>query len=67
MAREEGQGPPLTRHDIVLSWEARRGSSTALVGLGRAEEALAEAAEAKDLAEQVAGCARFQRLRPRGG
>jgi len=44
---------------MVLSWEARRGSSTALAGLGRGEEALAEAAAAMDLAEQV-GCARFQ-------
>lgn len=43
----------LTREDIELSWHARRGLATALIGLGRGKEALAEAVEAMDLAEQV--------------
>lgn len=42
-----------TRDDMVLSWEARRGSSTALIGLGRGREALAEAVEAMEVADQV--------------
>lgn len=50
---KQSQQHPRTRQDMVLSWEARRGSSTALVGLGRAGEALAEAEEAVDLADQV--------------
>lgn len=41
------------REDLVLSWEARRGSSTALIGLGRGRAALAEAVDAMELADQV--------------
>lgn len=44
------------REDLVLSWEARRGSSTALIGLGRGREALAEAEDAMELADQVCVC-----------
>ncbi|CAM9144356.1 unnamed protein product [Scytosiphon promiscuus] len=43
-----------TREDVELWWQARRGLSTSLVGLGRGKEALAEASEAMDLAEQLA-------------
>ncbi|CAM9492938.1 unnamed protein product, partial [Ectocarpus sp. 4 AP-2014] len=44
---------PTTREDLLLLWEARRGSSTALVGLRRGKEALTKAAEAAELADQV--------------
>ena len=52
-AAEQAQEHPRTRQDMVLSWEARRGSSTALIGLGRAGEALTDAEEAMELANQV--------------
>lgn len=61
-AAREGEQSTLTRADMVLSWEARRGSSTALVGLGRGGEALAEAAEAMDLADQVGVCVRLRAI-----
>lgn len=52
-AAKQGQEHLMTRQDIVLWWEAERGSSTALVGLGRGREALAEAKQAMELADQV--------------
>eukprot|EP00903_Cladosiphon_okamuranus_P019584 g18012.t1 len=52
--QEQDRRHPRTRQDIELSWEARRGCSTALVGLGRGGEALAEAEEAMELAGQLA-------------
>lgn len=52
-AAKQEQKYTMTRQDMVISWEARKGSSTALAGLGRGGEALAEAQEAMELAGQV--------------
>ncbi|CAM9190700.1 unnamed protein product, partial [Ectocarpus sp. 12 AP-2014] len=51
---QQSKEEPTTREDLLLLWEARRGSSTALVGLRRGKEALAKAAEAMELADQIA-------------
>lgn len=62
-ATEQEREPPRTRQDMVLLWEAKRGSSTALVGLGRGGEALAEAEEAVELADQVRGTRALSSMR----
>ncbi|CAM9325930.1 unnamed protein product, partial [Ectocarpus sp. 12 AP-2014] len=51
---QQSKEEPTTREDLLLLWEARRGSSTALVGLRRGKEALTKAAEATELADQIA-------------
>lgn len=63
---KHAQEPLRTQKDIMLSWEARRGSSTALVGLGRGGEALMEAQKAIELADQVGervGCLKCANIR----
>lgn len=50
---QQSKEEPTTREDLLLVWEARRGSSTALVGLGRGKEALTKATGATELADQV--------------
>ncbi|CAM9371805.1 unnamed protein product [Ectocarpus fasciculatus] len=54
---QQSKEEPTTREDLLLLWEARRGSSTALVGLGRGKEALAKATGATELADQLAEAA----------
>lgn len=39
--------------DLSMSWGARRGAATALVGLGQGKDALAEAMAAMELADQA--------------